>query len=173
MSEKELLTLLRHKENKGFQYVIREYFPMCRQQMRLRGMSTEDAKDLFQESIIVLYEKLQDSDFTLTSKVSTYLFGICQNKTLAELRKSGKVTALQEEVVSHEDEISMLNDDEVRRAIQALGHPCSELIAAFYYHKTRIKELQKELGYSSENSTKQAKYKCVQRLKHKLPQLRS
>lgn len=170
MSEKELLSLLKHKENKAFKYIIHECFPMCSQQMRLRGMGNEDAKDLFQESIIVLYEKLQDPNFTLTSKVSTFLFSICKHKTLAELRKLRKTSSIKEEIISHEDESSQLNDEEIRRAIQELGHPCSELIAAFYYHQAKIKELQQEMGYSSENTAKQAKYKCMQRLKNELIQ---
>ncbi len=51
------------------------------------GGSSEDASDLFQDGMVVVYEKAMDVDFTLSSSLKTYLYAVCKNKWLMQLRK--------------------------------------------------------------------------------------
>ena len=37
----------------------------------------DDAKDIFQESIIVLYEKVKAGKFELSSKLKTFIYSVC------------------------------------------------------------------------------------------------
>jgi RNA polymerase sigma factor (sigma-70 family) len=65
----------------------RLYYPMVRKLVMGNGGSKEDAEDVFQESIIVLLEKTRDKTFKLTSKESTYVHSIAQNKLMDLIRK--------------------------------------------------------------------------------------
>jgi RNA polymerase sigma factor (sigma-70 family) len=149
---------------------------MCRKRLAQLGVSEEDSKDIYQESVILLYEKLQDQAFALHAKVSTYLYSVCERKGLEHHRQQKRKTALSREALSGEmktnptveDATKMPDDEQIRTAIQSLGYPCKELLAAFYYHKEKLKDLYVEMGYSSENTAKQAKFKCMKRLKKNL-----
>jgi RNA polymerase sigma factor (sigma-70 family) len=159
---------------------------MCRKRLAQLGVSEEDSKDIYQESVILLYEKLQDQAFALHAKVSTYLYSVCERKGLEHHRQQKRKTALSREAQSRvalsrealsgemktnptvEDATKMPDDEQIRTAIQSLGYPCKELLAAFYYHKEKLKDLYVEMGYSSENTAKQAKFKCMKRLKKNL-----
>ena len=55
----------------------------------------DDAKDVYQEGIIIVYNKIKSGDFELTSKLKTYIYSyqpellemlIQQNKKRIELR---------------------------------------------------------------------------------------
>jgi DNA-directed RNA polymerase specialized sigma24 family protein len=41
------------------------------------GGTANDAKDVFQDALMIIYKKAQSEDFELTSQFYTYLFGIC------------------------------------------------------------------------------------------------
>ena len=184
MSEKELVRLLRAKDDRGFRQLM-QYYPMCKQMMRKLGVDENSCEDIFQESLMVLYEKLQKKDFQLTAKVSTYLYKVCQNIAKAYRWKKSKMEVVNPSSVpddrgeegyfqraivqglSEEFEDELPNSEELYQAIVALDSPCKDILSMFYYHKARIKEIMLELGYPNENATRQAKYQCIIRLKTK------
>ncbi|MEK6479383.1 sigma-70 family RNA polymerase sigma factor [Catalinimonas sp. 4WD22] len=151
------------------------------------GIPEEVIEDIFQESIIVLYENSQEEGFVLTSKLCTYLCAICKYKGLTWLRKNGKGQNQEnmenfaddnegEEFVYEEkneggapilpeEDSNLPSEEKIREAIDSLGSPCKDLILAVYYHKTRMEELREEFGYKTLNSVKVAKHKCMERLK--------
>lgn len=174
MTDQELLSLLRQRDPGAFKE-LRKLYPMCRKRILELGVSEEDSKDIFQDSIIILYEKTQRADFTLTSKISTFLYGICQNKALEVQRKKRKDDAFKEHMAkevalneTEENESTLPDEEQIRQALHKLGPPCREILGAFYYHLASIKEISEKLGYKNENTARQAKYKCMQRLKETL-----
>lgn len=176
MTNATLLQLLRQQDNRAYRE-LRKYVPIFRKPLRQMGLPEEDQKDIIQESVIHLYEKLQSPTFDISSKVSTYLYSVCKLKGKEYLRRSSKKEQFSGEIDNEQanpEETQRLPDDEqIRYAVRSLGYPCRELLAAFYFHKVRLKELCDEMGYNSENSAKQAKYKCMQRLKKGLQPLLS
>ncbi len=189
MDEGELVQLLKKKDRRGFIH-LKQYYPICRNRLSQMGIVEEDCQDLFQESIIVLYEKLQTETFKLTSEVSTFLYGVCMNKAKYHLRKNkahislsqievkseeNEEYTLREEPLSveeayssdwqREDDYSLPSKEKLQQAMDALGSPCKDILIAFYYHKTRIKEIMERHGYKTENAAKVAKHKCMNRLK--------
>lgn len=139
------------------------------------GISEEDSKDVFQDSVTVLYENTQREGFVLTSKASTYIYGVCQNKAKEFQRKQnnnvfsrGKISEDPIPQNFDEEEPKLPTEEEIKEAIDGLSSPCSEILAAFYYHQASIKEISEKHGYKNENTARQAKYKCMQRLKETL-----
>lgn len=176
MTNAKLLQLLRQRDTRAY-LELRMYTPMFMKLLKQMGLSEEDRKDIIQESVIHLYEKLQDPAFKITSKVSTYLYSVCQNKGREFSRRNRKKERFSEEMdeekVKSEETQRLPDDEQIRYAVRSLGYPCRELLAAFYFHKVRLKDLCDEMGYSSENSAKQAKFKCMKRLKKGLQPLLS
>ena len=56
--------------------IYKAYFPMVLQLVMTNSGSEDDAKDVFQESIIVLYDKVKAGSFELNSKLKTFLYSV-------------------------------------------------------------------------------------------------
>ena len=52
-----------------------------------------EAKDIYQEALIVLWQKAVSNNLVLTSKLSTYLYSICQNLWRKELDRKSRLSS--------------------------------------------------------------------------------
>jgi RNA polymerase sigma factor (sigma-70 family) len=140
------------------------------------GGSRDDAKDIYQEALIILYRKVTGENFTLTSQLGTYLFSVCRFLWLDEIRKRGKIPTgrfSEETDYSFREDISKEIEKEkklqlVEKAIASLGEKCRKILRLFYFDKKSMDEIAKLLGYNSENTAKNQKYKCLESAKKKL-----
>jgi hypothetical protein len=53
----------------------------------------------------------------------------------------------------------------VGKSLEDLGEPCRSIIEGFYIGDMSMEEIRDKHGYVSTESTKNQKYKCLQRLK--------
>lgn len=158
----------------------------------MRGMNNgktpdDELHDLFQDAVIILYEKIVKGDFVLTCKLQTYMNSVCRNQLLNKIKKSKLTRTFEENIgYDHEDGIPVSYDisitdtldeieDEKEAQFTALesaleimktaGGRCYELIRLFWYHKKSMNELTQIFGYSDADNTKNQKARCQKRLK--------
>jgi len=146
-----------------------EYFGMVRHLVMENSGAEADAKDVFQEAMVALFEMVQKPGFSFTAQPSTLLYSIARNKWLKSLRGKGKEVSLRdfevhEEVKEYDAEKDVLID-KMEQALKFLGQPCEGILRSFYYLKKSMAEIAAEHGYKSATHTKAQKYKCLQRLK--------
>lgn len=135
--------------------------------------SYDDARDIFQEAMITLYEKAKSESFVLTSQIKTYLYSVCRRLWLKRLQQMGRYVAqseLLEETIAVEDDIAIhekRNADFaiMDRAMNSLGEPCKSLLESYYLHKKGMHEIAASFGYTNADNAKNQKYKCLMRLK--------
>lgn len=133
----------------------------------------DDARDIFQEAIITLYEKAKSESFVLTCQIKTYIYSVCRRLWLKRLQQMGRFIAQSEsleETVSVEEDLEVhekRNADFVimERAMNSLGEPCKGLLEAYYINKKGMTEISAEFGYTNADNAKNQKYKCLMRLK--------
>ena len=133
----------------------------------------QEAKDIFQEAVIVFYERAQQPDFVLTCKIKTYLYAVCRRLWLKRLteRKRFDVSIPEAETFDRmEEEMtevveSEMNFQRMRDSLQALGEPCRTIIEDFYIRDFSMEIIREKFGYTSADNAKNQKYKCLQRLK--------
>ena len=149
------------------------YFPMVLQLIINNNGNEDDAKDIYQEAIIILYNKIKDGDFELSSKLKTYIYSICRRlwlKRLSQMNRYGGDIRDFEEFLPIEDETESHNDRDIQfskmgSALQLLGEPCKTIIEDFYIHNKSMQEICESFGYTNADNAKTQKYKCLQRLK--------
>ncbi len=137
-----------------------------------------ESEEIFQNTVIIFYEKIVSGGLDLSSHWKTYLFAIGKNKIREYLRAAGRSSSL-EGVLTAEPEDSLEEDelevdgqrDLVIKCIDKLGSPCKDLIVAYYYKKMALDEISLQLGYKNSNSAKNQKFKCMQRLRDLFLQL--
>ena len=135
--------------------------------------SEHDAKDIYQESIIILHDKIKSGDFELTSKLKTFLYSVCRRLLLKKLSHKSRFNAdindyedhfeVESDLVAHEErdqQFTMMNS-----ALEQLGEPCKTIIEDFYIHNKSMQDISEKFGYTNADNAKTQKYKCLQRLK--------
>lgn len=152
------------------------YFPMVLQLIINNNGNEDDAKDIYQEAIIVLYNKVKAGDFELSSKLKTYIYSICRRlwlKRLTQLnRYGGDVRDFEEFLpgsdVEENDEEHNDKDIQFKKmesALQQLGEPCKTIMEDFYIKNRSMQDICEKFGYTNADNAKTQKYKCLQRLK--------
>ncbi len=135
--------------------------------------SYDDARDIFQEAMITLYDKAKSDSFVLTSQIKTYLYSICRRLWLKRLQQMGKYVSqseILEETVPVEDDIDLHEKKNadfaiMDRALNSLGEPCKSLLESYYLQKKGMHEIASAFGYTNADNAKNQKYKCLMRLK--------
>src|ERR1039457_6248008 len=91
MDDNSILLLLRSdKHGKAFS-ALYDHYPKVEKMIYRNGGTRDDAKDIYQEALIIFYNKATDVNFKLTSQLGTYLFSVCRFLWLDEIRKRGKM----------------------------------------------------------------------------------
>jgi RNA polymerase sigma factor (sigma-70 family) len=149
------------------------YFPMVLQLIINNNGDGDDAKDIYQEAIIILYNKVKNGDFELSSKLKTYIYSVSRRlwlKRLSQMNRYGGDIRDFQEYLSVDDETEKNNERDIQfnkmgDALKLLGEPCKTIIEDFYINNRSMKEICEEFGYTNADNAKTQKYKCLQRLK--------
>lgn len=177
-NEQELLDGLALGRHTATNTVYRQHFPTIMHWICNNGGSEPEAADLFQEAMVVLFQKSQSDDFRLTCKIGTYLFAIAKNlwyRRVDQLRK-GPVRlpdhreGEDENDWKYEEDLNIHQERELHfellgTAMDAIGEPCRSLLKAFYHEGKSMQDIAASFGYTNPDNAKTQKYKCLTRLK--------
>jgi RNA polymerase sigma factor (sigma-70 family) len=149
------------------------YFPMVMQLIINNNGTADDAKDIYQEAIIVLYNKVKKGDFELNSKLKTFIYSVCRRlwlKRLSQMNRYGGDIHDFQEYLPAEDDVEQQGERDIQftkmqSALQLLGEPCKTIIEDFYIHNRSMQDICESFGYTNADNAKTQKYKCLQRLK--------
>jgi RNA polymerase sigma factor (sigma-70 family) len=170
VEEEEQIQLLRRNDDHALKAVYRQHYAMIINMVINNGGTHAEAKDVYQEAVIVLYEKMQDQSFELNCKVKTFLYSVSRNIWLKQLkirnRYAGSLTD-NEEYIHHPDHIYDTEDryQSMNYALNSLGEPCKSILQDFYLHKSSMDDITEKFGYTNADNAKNQKYKCLKRLK--------
>ena len=172
-NEHTLLKGLANNDSKAVETLYKSHFSMIQHFVINNNGSFDDAKDVFQEAMITLYEKVQTDSFALTCQIKTYLFSICKHLWLKRLQQMGRYSSplnAEEESVSVEADLESFEKKDAAyaimdRALNSLGEPCKGLLEGYYLNKKGMQELAADFGYTNADNAKNQKYKCLMRLK--------
>ncbi|MGI8583790.1 MAG: RNA polymerase sigma factor [Chitinophagaceae bacterium] len=138
--------------------------------------TVDDAKDIFQDIMLVLIEKIYADDFELTASLSTYIFAIGKNLWLKKLRNISfrkeipldnfNTTSLYAEI-SSSIETEMTYKEKLQTLMKKMSAHCYHLLRSMFYLDKKIEDIQKDFGYSSRHNAQNQKYKCLEQAKKK------
>jgi RNA polymerase sigma factor (sigma-70 family) len=172
-NEQALLKGLAANDRKSVESIYRNHYSMIQTLIINNSGTSDDARDIFQEAIIVLYEKAKSGSFELHAQLKTYIYAVCRRLWLKRLityqRYSGDLANAPESIAT-EDDIEMYEHrtqdfELMEKALQHLGEPCKELLESYYLKKKNMSEIAREFGYTNADNAKNQKYKCLMRLK--------
>jgi len=173
LNEQALLQGLANNDSKAIETIYKQNFNMVQSFVLNNSGSYDEARDIFQEAMIALYEKTKSESFVLTCKINTYVYSICRRLWLKRLQQLGKFSG---SIDSFEETVSVEDDLEIHQkrnaeynimetALGSMGEPCKSLLEGYYIKKQDMQTLAKEFGYTNADNAKNQKYKCLLRLK--------
>ena len=147
--DQELLKGLAQNDKNSIEAIYRLNYSMIQTFVLNNNGSVDDARDIFQEAMVILYEKSKTATFSLNCQIKTYVYSICRRLWLKRLQQLSKfsiqVENLEETVPVEEDieEHEKVNNDFIlmEQAMSKIGEPCKSLLDAYYLQKKNIMEI--------------------------------
>ena len=160
-------------DRKAIETIYKQHFSMVQSLILNNSGYPDDARDIFQEAMIVLYQKARSGSFELNSQLKTYLYSVCRRlwlKRLSQMQRISPEVDNLEETVPVDEELErhqQRNRDflNMEQAMNNLGEPCKSLLEAYYLGKKSMVEIAGDFGYTNADNAKNQKYKCLMRLK--------
>lgn len=173
INESALLEGLAANDKKSVETIYQQNYNMVQSLIINNNGSPDDAKDIFQEAMIVLYEKARSGTFELNCQIKTYVYSVCRRLWLKRLQQLNRystplgdiesIVPVEEEIEGHEQRNAEF--EMMEKAINSLGEPCKSLLEAYYLQKQNMQVIAANFGYTNSDNAKNQKYKCLMRLK--------
>ena len=134
--------------------------------------SVDDAEDLLQEALVVLWERVRCGRFEQSAKLETFVVATARNMWLRRLsrmrRESRNLTdpdSISDDSISALDNLAEREEAEaVRNALETLGDPCRSLLLLYYWEELPMQEIAVKLGFANADTAKSKKYQCKKAL---------
>jgi RNA polymerase sigma factor (sigma-70 family) len=172
ISDNALLNQLKSEDNASFGVLYKFYFPTIAAYIINNGGSKEDAEDIFQESIIVLLQKVRGSNFVLTSSLKTYLFAIARNGWLKRLRdnKLKPIDGFEKyptetETFTFELLHEPTKEEKLTSWLTKITEHCQRILKAIFFYKEPMGSLMQKMGWKNKHTAANQQYKCIQQVK--------
>jgi RNA polymerase sigma factor, sigma-70 family len=170
-TDEEILTGIQVQTRSILQFVYQINFRSVKYFVEKNGGTDKDAEDVFQDAMIHLYDKVRSGELQLKCSVHTYLFSVSRILWLGQLKKQEVRRTVTDEVdsfTSENDGIleSLVNTERKAlfiRHFNELTEDCQKIIKYFLKGFT-ISEITKKMGFSSEQHTKNRRFRCKKSL---------
>lgn len=147
-------------------------YPIIKSFIHKNNGSDDDAADIFQDAIIVFFEKVRQNQFQLSSSIGTYLYSVCKHLWLNKLRAQKKVIGLtaENETISIEPlSLTVIDSKEksdyLKMLLESLGKDCKRILIYYYYDRLKMKEIAKKMNFANDQVAKNKKSSCLKKLK--------
>ena len=168
----EIIEGIKARDNCVLQYVYKNHYPSIHHFIVSNSGSPDDAKDIFQESIIVIYRKVKEQKhFMLSSTFKTFIYSIARNLWLKHLRAikyEGHKIQDQQGYIELKDEPFKVSNDDLKLSLyqkyfKQLPEDCQNILK-LTARDIPQKEIAQAMNFKSENYVKKRKHNCKDKL---------
>lgn len=163
----EILTGIKEENSHVLYFVYQNFYPQVETFILIAHGSTFDAQDVFQDAMVVIYNKVKRTNFELKYSFGTYLFSVSKYIWFKELKRRQKENSYLEAM---NDDQSIDSDIEeayikMEKRKLILDHfmtlsPQYQRLLTLFFEKTPISEITKIMNYSSDQYTKNRRNYC-------------
>jgi len=150
----EIVECLRNRQSYVVHYLSDRYLPMIRLMVIQLGGTPEDAKDIFQEGLMIMLEKIDNKEFALTCKFKTFLYCVCENlwkSIIAKRHAAVNYFARRTEPEEEKDFTEAMDNNLCREIFLSVFDKLdtvSKNILKLYWEEVSPQEIADRLGYS-------------------------
>lgn len=145
-----------------FEELYIKAFPAAAHYIHRQGGHLEDAKDMFQDALVIYYERMVAGKLSVTHSDAAYITGIVKHLWARELKKREELPGI-DIVISEQQPQS--STQKLLRFVETAGRKCLDMLKAVYYDKMPVEQVADTFGYSGIRSATVQKYKCLEKLR--------
>lgn len=177
LTDEELIKGLKEQDSRCIKHMYREFFPLAKSIVERNSGNYEDAEDLFQDSMVVLYKRLTRDKVTLQCSLKTFFYGICKNLWKQRLDRKWRLL-LSDNMAEEPAESYEVIDKEINEEVLekkrlflkhffTLPHRCQKILK-LYLMDISLKEMANRLNLRNEEYAKSRKYQCKEILRKRI-----
>lgn len=191
ITNKELNDFLRESREKSLRFLHGRY----------TNLPMDDLEDVYQESSIALYQKIQAGDLSeLTSSLYSYFLGICKNQTEKWIRDNHIQQIFHKEDIEFNDADENVNEDrladleiwvgtyemeedfthveyhdfleKVKDGVRNMPAPCNQVLWSYYWDGFSHQKIAELYGMKNEDVCKTQASRCKKKFSEFIKRIR-
>lgn len=169
LNDNQILAGIRNCDEKIVAKVYAECFSSIRHLVLYNQGTLDEARDLFQDAMVIICERLQKDDLELTCSFSTFLYAISRNLWFRRLHERKKTVCLDREISDRSlipsgcenANVSLMEERLLmfQRHFNSLTSSCKKIIKLIL-KKSTTNQIMKAMNFSSVAYTRKRKYQC-------------
>lgn len=164
VDEKELFERICKGDEKALEFIYKKYYRMMTKLVITNSGTEDEARDVYQDALVVFWQKARSGNLVLTSKISTYVYSICQNLWRKELDRKKRLSNEEKDSAESLDLDGPEREKIIARCMEQLGETCRKVLMYYYFDEMSMQEIADKLGFANTDTAKTKKYKCKQKL---------
>ena len=164
VNEKELFERIQKGDEKALEFIYKKYYRMMTKLVITNSGTEEEARDVYQDALVVFWQKARSGNLVLTSKMSTYIYSICQNLWRKELDRKKRLSNEEKDSSETMDLEGPEREKIIASCMDQLGETCRKVLMYYYFDEMSMQEIADKLGFANTDTAKTKKYKCKQKL---------
>lgn len=180
-TDNELVSMLKESSD-ALTIIYEKHRDYCLKFMNSMFDDRNEIKDIYQDAVIVFYEKAISSEFNLTCSIQTYLNSICRNQVLVRLAKMKKNASASlmdndgflENLTDWFDDSHLVTNERVATLkgilaeMKESANKCYEILVRFFYQNQTMEKIAQAMEYTNADNAKNQKYRCQEKLKSEM-----
>ena len=164
MDEKEIFERIQKGDEKALEFIYKKYYRMMTKLVITNSGTEEEALDVYQDALIVFWQKARSGNLVMTAKISTYIYSVCQNLWRKELDRKKRISNEEKDSPQVMDMDSPEREKIMAKCLNQLGETCRKVLMYYYFDEMSMQEIAEKLGFANTDTAKTKKYKCKQKL---------
>jgi len=170
-SNSDLIKGIRNHDSSILEHVYNTHYPIIEGYITHNQGSREQARDIFQDAMIVVYKRIKSNELELSCKFGTYLYAICKNIWMQERKKYLlRTQKLRQQPLEVNDpgpaDDPLLQNhltDLFNKHFDALSKDCQKILS-MYFNNFSVEDIRAAMNYKDLHHTADRKYRCKKSL---------
>jgi len=170
-SNTDLITGIRNHDSAILRHVYEIHYPIIEGYIIHNQGSREQARDIFQDAMIIVYKRIKSNELELSCKFGTYLYAICKNIWMQERKKylqrleKLRLQPLEVNDPGPADDPLLQNHltDLFNKHFDALSKDCQKILS-MYFNNFSVEDIRAAMNYKDLHHTADRKYRCKKSL---------
>ena len=164
MKDSQIFEQIKSGDEKALGLLYKKYYRMMTHMVLSNNGTEQEAKDIYQEALVVFWQKTVSGKLVLTSKISTYIYSICQNLWRKELDRKKRLSNEEKDSVEYQSFETEEKARIIRDCLDQMDETCRKVLMYYYFDGLSMQDIADKLGFANTDTTKTKKYKCKKKL---------
>lgn len=171
MKDQNIIEAIASGKNKdALQQLYQVVLPKVVKYVLSKKGALEDAKDVFQDAVIVFIDYVKKERYDETRSIEAFVFTTAKYLWINKFKRDSRLVELSEiNILETEKIVDRLQSSERNNAMEivlnAVGEKCKQLLKMIWYDSLSLKEVAVRMELPNEVAAKSNAYRCKKKLK--------